>query len=116
MVDALIQYFDYDRSIRYYSRDGYEFAEWEDMIYNELASARPVIFSGQSSGGGHCFICDGYNQGGYYHFNWGWGGASDGYFMLTALNPNDQGIGGSSSADGFNQSQGIIINIKKQAG
>ncbi len=116
VVDALIQYFDYDRSIRYYSRDGYEFAEWEDMIYNELASARPVIFSGQSSGGGHCFICDGYNQGGYYHFNWGWGGASDGYFMLTALNPNDQGIGGSSSADGFNQSQGIIINIKKQAG
>lgn len=116
VVDALISYFDYDRSIRFHSRDGHEFAVWEEMIYNELAANRPVIYSGQSSDGGHCFICDGYNKGGYYHFNWGWGGQSDGYYMLTALNPNDQGIGGSASGDGFNSQQGIIVNIKKQAG
>ena len=116
VVDALYTYFDYDRSVRFMSRTGHDFGEWEETIYNELAAARPVIFSGQSTDGGHCFICDGYNSGGYYHFNWGWGGSSDGYFMLTALNPTSQGIGGSSSDDGFNSEQGIIINIKRQAG
>ncbi|MGN1264384.1 MAG: C10 family peptidase [Muribaculaceae bacterium] len=116
VVDALYSYFDYDRSVHFMSRDGYDFAVWEETIYNELAAARPILFSGQSSGGGHCFVCDGYNSGGYYHFNWGWGGSSDGYFLLTALNPTSQGIGGSSSDDGFNSQQGIIINIKKQAG
>lgn len=116
VADALYTYFDYDRSVHFMSRDGYDFAVWEETIYNELAAARPILFSGQSSGGGHCFVCDGYNSGGYYHFNWGWGGSSDGYFLLTALNPSSQGIGGSSSDDGFNSQQGIIINIKKQAG
>ncbi len=116
VVDALIKYFDYDRSTRFLSREGYESDEWEEMIYSELAAKRPVMFSGQSSGGGHCFVCDGYSQDGYYHFNWGWGGQSDGYFLLTALNPGSQGIGGSSTNDGFNSDQGIIIGIRKQAG
>ncbi len=41
---------------------------------------------------------------GYFHFNWGWGGMSDGYFLLTALDPRSQGIGGHTS--GYNFSQG----------
>lgn len=116
VVDALIQYFDYDRSIRHYTRENYNIDQWEDLIYTDLAAGRPVVYHGQSSGGGHCFVCDGYSQDNYFHFNWGWGGMSDGYFLLTALNPGSQGIGGSSTADGFNTSQGVICGIRKQAG
>ena len=114
--EALIQYFDYDRSIRYLRRSVVSGSEWENIIYNDLSNSMPVIFGGQSSGGGHCFVCDGYSQDGYFHFNWGWGGMSDGFFLLTALNPGSQGIGGSSTNDGFNSQQGIVYGIRKQAG
>ena len=40
--------------------------------------------------------------------HWGWGGMSNGYFTLTALDPASQGIGGSSS--GYNFSQNIITS------
>lgn len=116
VTDALIQYFDYDRSARHYTRENYDIDQWEDLIYTDLAAGRPVIYHGQSSGGGHCFVCDGYSEDNYFHFNWGWGGLSDGYFLLTALNPDSQGIGGSATADGFNTSQGVICGIRKQAG
>ena len=45
----------------------------------------------RSSSVGHEFVCDGYDGNGYFHFNWGWGGMSDGYFLLDALNPGAVG-------------------------
>ena len=45
-----------------------------------------MYYDGASNTGGHAFVCDGYSEG-YFHFNWGWGGMSDGYFLLTALDP-----------------------------
>ncbi|MGM9804807.1 MAG: C10 family peptidase [Muribaculaceae bacterium] len=116
VADALLKYFDYDRSIRHYDRDMIEIDRWEEIIYGELAAKRPVIYFGQSDGGGHCFVCDGYSSDAYYHFNWGWGGMSDGYFLLTALNPGSQGIGGSSTGNGYNSQQGIIAGIQKNMG
>nr|MBP6978442.1 hypothetical protein [Lentimicrobiaceae bacterium] len=35
-----------------------------------------------------------YDNSGYFHFNWGWGGTYDGYFSINALNPDGTGIGG----------------------
>ncbi|MBP5488608.1 MAG: C10 family peptidase [Bacteroidales bacterium] len=46
-----------------------------------LSNNKPVLLSGFDShnGGGHTWVIDGeYN--GYYHCNWGWYGAWDGYF------------------------------------
>ncbi len=54
----------------------------------------PILYGGQSTSVGHEFVCDGYDGNGYFHFNWGWGGMSDGYFILDALNPNSVGTGG----------------------
>jgi hypothetical protein len=41
--------------------------------------------------------------------NWGWGGNSDGYFTLNALNPPALGTGGGSG--GYNYGQNAIIGI-----
>lgn len=113
---ALVNYFNYDASLRYLERDFYALSDWEDEVYNSLASGCPVLYGGQSSAGGHEFVCDGYSSDGYFHFNWGWGGMSDGYFRLTALNPGSQGIGGAGSGAGYNFGQDIIVGIKPYAG
>ena len=107
---ALGSYFKYDKSLRFLVRDYYALQEWEDIIYTSLKEDGPVIYNGQSSIGGHSFVCDGYQDDGYFHFNWGWGGISDGYFLLDALDPEHQGIGGSDS--GFDYIQDIIVGIR----
>ena len=57
----------------------------------------------------HAFVVDGYQGDGLFHLNWGWGGMSDGYFRLTALDPAAQGIGGSTA--GYDREQGAIFNM-----
>ena len=112
---ALTTYFGYDGGVRYANRMNYSYEAWVNMIHSELAASRPVILSGQSCGGGHSFVCDGYkyeNESDYFHINWGWGGASDGFFLLSLLNPDEQGIGGSSTLDGFSFGQGAIVGIR----
>ena len=108
---AFQNYFDYDAKLVY--RSDYEQADWEEMIYQELVAGRPMIYNGRAgSGGGHSFVCDGYAYGDYFHINWGWGGMGNGYFVLSVLNPRASGIGGSTSAEGYNIDQTAIIGIK----
>lgn len=114
--NVLVEYFNYDASLRYLVRDYFTLSQWEDEVYASLASGCPVLYGGQSTGGGHEFVCDGYSSDGYFHFNWGWGGMSDGYFRLTALNPGSQGIGGAGSGAGYNFNQDIIVGIRPYAG
>lgn len=108
---ALVNYFDYDKSLRVIGRDYYGIAEWFDMIITELQAGHPVLYSGKNESAGHAFVCDGYSHDGYFHINWGWGGTSNGYFLLTALEPEQQGVGGSSA--GYNTGQQIVIGLKK---
>lgn len=81
----------------------------EEYIYNYLTTKGPLLYCGQSQSAGHAFVCDGYSSGGFFHFNWGWGGMSDGYFRLNALNPGSQGIGGSTS--GYNANQQLVPGL-----
>lgn len=113
---ALKTYFDYNATTKFISRSSYSYAKWTDLIYHELSEGRPVIYGGLSTGGGHEFVCDGYkyqNNTDFFHINWGWGGMSDNYFVLSALDPDQQGIGGSSSTDGFHYGQDAVIGIQK---
>lgn len=110
---ALINYFGYDKDIKQADRNDYTYAEWVDMIYNEL-SRGPVVYCGQSMGGGHAFVCDGYAEDDFFHINWGWGGSSNGYFKLSVLSPEQQGIGGSSTDDGFSFMQDALVNVRPQ--
>jgi hypothetical protein len=113
---ALRDYFGYDSNIQYLNRINYKMDEWDQLVYKELENARPIYYSGQSSGGGHAFVCDGYDGKGYYHINWGWGGYCDGYFKLELMNPDGSGIGGSTTADGYTGLQSIITGIQKPTG
>ncbi|MDR0547338.1 MAG: thiol protease/hemagglutinin PrtT [Dysgonamonadaceae bacterium] len=111
VAKALPQIFGYDANLQIYQRDYYSRVEWETLITNELNQNRPVYYAGVSSAGGHAFVCDGYDTNRFFHINWGWGGASDGYFVLSALNPPALGIGGGTGG-GFNFQQAIIIGIQ----
>ena len=58
------------------------------MIYQELNQYGPIYYAGVSDGGGgHAFVLDGYDETGFVHINWGWGGKSDGFFDIALLNP-----------------------------
>ena len=107
---GLYKYFGYDQGMRHINRNYYKLNDWEALIKNEIDNKRPVLYRGTGSGGGHAFIIDGYNKSGYFHFNWGWGGRSDGYFVTTALNPGELGIGG--GAGGYNYYQGMTICVQ----
>ena len=102
--------FGYGSKLAY--RNDYTQEVWDNMVYQELAAGRPMIYNGTAgSGGGHSFVCDGYEYGNYFHINWGWGGLGNGYFQLAVLNPYASGIGGSSSAEGYNMKQNIVYNV-----
>lgn len=114
VAKALIDNFDYDASLKLVGRRSYNSNDWEDMIYNSLSSSGPVFYAGSGNAGGHAFVCDGYSSNRYFHFNWGWGGMSDGYFLLTALDPSSLGIGG--GAGGFNDNQEVILGVERNHG
>ncbi|MDE5728070.1 MAG: C10 family peptidase [Duncaniella sp.] len=107
---ALRDYFNFDKGVYYAMRLAYSQQEWESMVYNEIKNNGPIYYAGRGESGGHAFVCDGYKDG-MFHFNWGWGGMSDGYYRLHALVPGSQGIGGNS--DGFNTDQSIILGLQK---
>ena len=120
VADALKTYFGYHTTTtKYVSRSYYSYANWTDLIYHELNQGRPVLYAGQSVDNGHAFVCDGYkyeNNADLFHINWGWGGKSDGYFVLSVLNPYEQGIGGSATSSAYNSGQEAIIGIQKIGG
>jgi photosystem II stability/assembly factor-like uncharacterized protein len=103
---ALQTYFNYDNTMQEYSRDNVGNDDvWRGIIKKELDAKRPVYYAGSGTAGGHAFVCDGYDASNptKFHFNWGWGGAENGYFSIGALN---------SSNGNFNNINRIIIGIK----
>lgn len=111
VADALIKYFKYDpATVQYVARENYTDADWVNLLKQELNAYRPMEYRGVGSGGGHAFVCDGYDDNSLFHMNWGWGGSSDGFFAINALNPGSTGTGGGSG--GYNSGQGAVIGIK----
>ena len=104
---ALNGYFRYSSNAQVRFRNNMTGNEWEDLLRSELRAGRPVIYGGSKpSGGGHAFVCDGYDDAGYFHFNWGWGGDLDGWFLTSSLDPYG------SASDAYNLSQTIVVGIQ----
>ena len=113
MANNMAEYFDYDPyTLKSVSRITYTVGEWDALIYNEIQQGRPVICSGNSDTSGHAFICDGYDGEGFYHFNWGWGGSSNGYFTLQATNPNLS----NPESVGYIFNQSAVIGLQPNTG
>ena len=109
--NALRTYFKYKSSLRQVSIDDYSNADWSALLMSELNASRPILYSGRDSTGGHCFVCDGYDNGGQFHINWGWGGWCDGYYAIGSLNPSSGGTGGNASST-FNLKNVAVIGIE----
>ncbi|MCF0195688.1 MAG: C10 family peptidase [Bacteroidaceae bacterium] len=117
VAELLYKYFDFADGAYCADRYSYSADEWEDLLYSELSTGHPMSYQGFSTGGGHAFVIDGYDGEGLFHVNWGWGGSSDGWFVISILNPGDNsGIGASSSSDGYTMSQNAIIGVRLPGG
>ena len=98
--NAFVNYFGYRNAqiiTRYYNQ-----STWVSKIKNELNNLRPVYYSGNGNSGGHAFVCDGYDENDYFHFNWGWSGSNNGFFSISNLNPGTYD---------FSSNQAAIIGI-----
>lgn len=127
---ALIRYFNYDKSMQMHYRSkitiltgqygsyeclpGWDDEEWDDMLRRELDARRPILYGGTyvsgNSGEGHEFLCDGYDDAGYFHFNWGWGGYCDGWYLTSSLHP-EYAVG-----TNYNSRQTALIGLKPNEG
>lgn len=108
---ALINFFGYNKYLYSESRDHVSLGAWKALIIDQLQSGHPLCYSGQGKGGGHFFVCDGYDATtGKFHFNWGWSGMFDGYYELTSLEPGTGGIG--AGAGSYNLMQQIFVNVQ----
>lgn len=113
MMSALITYFDYDPAIRKILKDYMSYSEFMNYLIADLQEGRPVFFGGHTPNNeGHAFICDGLDADGLLHINWGWGGICDGYFLLSVLNPDEQGIGGSANNDSYTENIQAFTQIR----
>lgn len=109
---AMYMYFNYSPKAKYLQRRFFTTEQWEALLLENLSAHRPVIYRGQKLSGGHSFICDGYDGNGMFHFNWGWNGSSNGYFLLNVLNPDLQGTGSASGSYGYIIGQGMVTGLE----
>ena len=96
-VSALHKYFKYnnvDFELDNRTPGGQLDKNWDKRLRKNLDNGQPIIYNGRQffrkckvAPEGHAFICDGYANNSLFHFNWGWGGAADGYYKTTNLNP-----------------------------
>lgn len=98
-VHALRDNFRYDADIVNGARDG-------NVITNDIQWFRPVTLSGSGPAGGHDWVVLGYNMATdpnrQYFMNFGWSGASNGWYTFDAVNTGN---------GGFNMNQWHVARI-----
>lgn len=111
-LQGLAKYMKYNKGMLSLHREWYSDAEWLQMLKDEIVTVGPVLYGGATSAGeGHQFILDGYTTKDYFRVNWGWSGQSNGFFLISALNPDEQGAGGSTGG-GFITDQDAVFGLK----
>jgi hypothetical protein len=83
---AMATYFNYDQAtINIANKTDYTNTTWIALLKSELDASRPLYYSGSTATNeGHAWVCDGYrNSDNKFHMNWGWSGASNGYYAVT---------------------------------
>ncbi|MCH5239181.1 MAG: C10 family peptidase [Muribaculaceae bacterium] len=116
----LHDFFGYDLGVVVVYQEWCSQQDWKNILKNEIADGFPVPYGNN----GHMFICDGYDSKDYFHFNFGWGGNSDGYYLIDISNENpyisipsayiytriQKDVGGSGRA--FIYSKGNFIHLE----
>ena len=89
---AMHTYFSYSDACVQYSRDDFETKTWKNMVREQFDMGWPMYYGGCDTDGCHAFICDGYDDYDMFHFNLGWNGSSDGWYIIDEApytNPAD---------------------------
>jgi len=95
---AIKNYFGYSNSAQFLEKDNYSLTEWINILKEQIDLRQPMYYSGFSSSAGHAFVCDGYDDSDYFHFNFGWSGQSNGYYTLYTVG-------------GYSNGQGAVVNF-----
>ena len=90
---ALYNYFGYStqeyETLGFWGFNFYTNEQWAQMLKDGgLDEGMPLYYSGadDNGAGGHAYVCDGYDENDYFHFNWGWSGRDDAWCPIGALN------------------------------
>ena len=94
---AMRSYFGYCGA-KYRQKSGVSEEVWVAMLKAELNQSHPIYYSGANGESGHAFVCDGYDNNDFMHFNFGWSGSGDAYYSTYDVN-------------GFNQGQAVVTNL-----
>ena len=89
--------------MQWLSKDDYSPLVWLNIIKDELDNGRPIAYDACANVGCHFWNIDGYEND-YLHCNWGWGGQANGFYIYSALGPDDEPIV-------FDSEEFIIIGI-----
>ena len=100
---ALQENFGYSNEMQWLSKDNFNSIEWLELIKHELDNDRPIAYDACANVGCHFWNIDGYEDD-FLHCNWGWGGQANGFYIYSALGPDDEPIV-------FNSEEFIIIGI-----
>lgn len=84
--NALRDKFDY--TVRYLDKNFLPANDFLNEVMQEISDGYPVLVVG----GPHAFVYDGYDEQGFIHTNWGWGGENDGYFDINIVTLNVSGF------------------------
>lgn len=83
---AFANYFSYSKNARLTHGATFSNEVWAEMIRENLRNYGPTYFSGGDVyGGGHAFVVDGFDSSDYFHFNFGWSGLGNGYYLIPSI-------------------------------
>lgn len=114
VAPALKNFFGYPSSVAVKERANYNTTQWINLLKQELDAGRPMYYEGTGNGSGHAFVCDGYDNNDWFHFNWGWGGLADAFYNINALNPTQLGTG--AGLGSYNSNQKIVSGVQPPTG
>ena len=111
---ALVNYFDYDKSMQMYYRNFYGQCEWDSIMFNEINEGRPMLIGGWSQTRAHSYICDGYDSNGFFHLRLGNPlEDANGYYYFTWTTPlQPEWYDINTGEGGFNLLQSILVGVK----
>lgn len=102
--NAIITYFGYSNAAVLTYKSNY--TAWVNKLKESFDLGWPVLYSGNepNAEAGHAFICDGYDDNDMFHFNFGWGGSGDGWFIIDGIDytANVKGVFNFVPADIYN--------------
>lgn len=85
---AISNYFSYTNQAARRDRSSYSYADWNKLLKEHIDMGWPIYYSGCDAGspvGCHAFVCDGYDDAGLYHWNWGWSGTGDAFIDFDEI-------------------------------